>query len=92
MVANLTVSLLAIVLGSLGMLLLLVMGFGGTAIEPVPESVPGPILDPEDQATICNIEGPFIPMPDHLKTAEDMVAWMTRDMPRLTAEAQRSRR
>jgi hypothetical protein len=27
----------------------------------------------------------FIPMPDHLKTRDEMVAWMTKELPRLTA-------
>ncbi|PVE24874.1 hypothetical protein DC522_08095 [Microvirga sp. KLBC 81] len=92
MVANITISLLAIVLGSLGMLLLLLMWFGGMTIEPEPESAIDPILDPKDQATIYDMDGPFIPIPDHLKTADEMVAWMIRDMPRLTAEAQKPRR
>ena len=92
MLADLVISLLAIVLGTLGMLLLLLMGFGGMTIEPELESAVGPILDPKDHATIYDIDGPFIPIPDHLKTADEMVAWMTRDMPRLTAEAQKPRR
>lgn len=92
MVANLTISLLAIVLGSFGMLLLLLMGFGGMTIEPEPESAVGSTLDPKDQAIIHDIDGSFIPIPDHLKTADEMVTWMTRDMPKLAAEAQRPQR
>jgi hypothetical protein len=92
LVANLTISLLAIVLGSFGMLLLLFMGFGGMTIEPELDSAVGPILDPKDQATIHDRDGPFIPIPENLKTADEMVTWMTRDMPKLTAEAQRPRR
>jgi hypothetical protein len=91
LIANLTISLLAIILGFLGMLLLLFMGFGGVAIEPELGSAVGPMLDPKDDTPIYDIDGPFIPIPDHLKTADEMVAWMTRDMPKLTAEAQKPR-
>jgi len=72
------------------MLLLLLLGFG-TITEADPESPVDLVLRSEDSATIDDMNGPFIPMPEHLKTAEGMIAWMTRDLPRLTAEYQKSR-
>jgi hypothetical protein len=37
------------------------------------------------------LAGRFIPMPARLSTRDEMVAWMTRDLPRLTAEQPDSR-
>lgn len=91
MVADLAISLLAVALGSLGMLLLLLMGFGGGTSAIEPESFVDPVPLPDDREPGEDRDGPFIPMPAHLTTADDMIAWMTRDLPRLTAEAQRSR-
>jgi hypothetical protein len=47
-----------------------------------------PGLPPPDRATMAGdpLAGRFIPMPSRLSTRDEMVAWMTRDLPRLTAE------
>lgn len=90
MAVDLAISLLAVALGSLGMLLLLFLGFGRTS-DTEPENAADLILDPEDPASIADMDGSFISMPEHLKTADSMIAWMTRDLPRLTAESQKSR-
>ena len=47
-----------------------------------------PGLPPPDRAAMAGdpLAGRFIPMPDRLSTRDEMVAWMTRDLPRLTAE------
>jgi hypothetical protein len=55
-----------------------------------PTEGPDPITGPKDRRAIYDTGGPFIPMPDNLKTREEMVAWMTRELPKLTAEAGRS--
>lgn len=46
-----------------------------------------PITGPKDRIAIYDTGGPFIAMPDSLKTREEMVAWMTRELPKLTTEA-----
>jgi len=45
-----------------------------------------PILGLPDQVAIFRSEEPFIPMPNHCNTHADMVAWMTQELPKLTAE------
>jgi hypothetical protein len=50
-----------------------------------------PILGPRDRIAIHDTRGPFIPMPQNLRTQDEMVAWMTRDLPRLLGEDQRPR-
>ncbi len=57
-----------------------------TIVSPV-----DPILGPKDQAAIHDIDTSFIPMPDHLRTNEEVVAWLTKDLPELTAELARSK-
>ncbi|KLK92038.1 hypothetical protein AA309_16580 [Microvirga vignae] len=86
MFTNLAISLLAILAGSLGMLLLLIVWFGGRTIEPELESGLDPIRGEKDQAAIYDTHGPFIPMPDHLRTADEMIAWMTQELPKITAD------
>ena len=55
-----------------------------------PARTPDPITGPKDRIAIYDTGGLFIPMPDCLKTREEMVAWMTRELPKLTADAGRS--
>ena len=45
-----------------------------------------PITGPRDRVAIYDSGGAFIPMPSHLKTRDEMVAWMTSELPKLTAE------
>jgi len=40
-------------------------------------------IRPRDRIAIHATCGPFIQMPDHVKTRDEMVAWMTRELPRL---------
>jgi hypothetical protein len=49
-----------------------------------------PIVGPRDRLAIYDRDGPFIPMPDRLKTHDEMVAWMTQDLPKLTARKRAS--
>jgi hypothetical protein len=44
-----------------------------------------PVLGAKDQTGIHDPKRTFIVMPDHLKTHDEMVAWMTRELPKLTA-------
>jgi hypothetical protein len=91
LIADLGISLLVILAGSVGMLLLLLVWFGGRTIEPEIESDLDPILGARDQAAIYDTHSPFIPMPPQLKTHDEMVAWMTKELPKLTADMTRNR-
>jgi hypothetical protein len=86
---DLALSMLAIVAGSLGMLLLLLLWFGSRTLEPDFESDLHPILGLRDPVEIHDTHGPFIPMPETLRTADQMVEWMTKELPRLTADLQK---
>lgn len=92
MVVDLAVSLLVILAGSIGMLLLLLLWFGDGSAALQPEGELDLILDEEGQRAVHNADDPFIPMPDHLKTRDEMVAWMTKELPKLTAGASRNER
>ncbi len=35
---------------------------------------------------IYESHSPFIPMPENLRTNDEMVEWMTKELPKLTAE------
>jgi hypothetical protein len=50
-----------------------------------------PVLGAKDQTGIHDPKRTFIVMPDHLKTRDEMVAWMTRELPKLTAEIHQRR-
>ena len=86
MIADLAMSLLVVLAGAVGMLLLLLTWFGGRTITPEIEDGLDPILGARDPIAIYESQGPFIPMPDHLKTRDQMVDWMTKELPKLTAE------
>ncbi|MBB4041244.1 hypothetical protein GGR34_002914 [Microvirga flocculans] len=86
MIADLTMSLLVVLAGAVGMLLLLLTWFGGRTITPEIEDELDPILGARDPIAIYESHGPYISMPDHLTTSEQMVDWMTKELPKLTAE------
>ena len=80
MVVGLTFDLLAILAGAFGMLCLLVGLFGRAA--PI-----APYAGPFDEEEGGSGPGqPFIPMPKHLRTHAEMVAWMTQELPKLTEQ------
>ena len=84
--ADLAISVLVVLAGAIGMLLLLLVWFGGRTIVPEFEVDLDPINGPRDPVAIYESHGPFIPMPEHLKTHDQMIAWMTQELPRLTAD------
>lgn len=57
---------------------------------PIPRSFRRRAIDPitgtKDRMAIYDSGGPFIPMPTHLTTRDEMVAWMTKELPKLTAD------
>jgi hypothetical protein len=85
-VADLAVSLLVVLAGAMGMLLLLITWFGSRSITPEIDDDLHPILGARDPVAIYESLGPFIPMPDDLKTNAQMVDWMTKELPKLTAD------
>ena len=63
-----------------------------TTIPPsLPAATTDPVLGAKDQTALHDRRSPFILMPDHLKTNNEMVTWMTRELPRLTAERHQRR-
>ncbi len=50
-----------------------------------------PILGAKDQAAIHDTDTSFIPIPDHLRTNDEVVTWLTKDLPKLTEGLTRSR-
>ena len=45
-----------------------------------------PIMGARDRIEIYDSGGSFIPMPDHLTTRDEIVAWMTKELPKLTVD------
>lgn len=68
-----------------------------TRPEETPSSI-DPILGARDRMAVYRASGPFIrphrdvflPMPDHLKTQEEMIAWMTKELPKTIESAAKS--
>jgi hypothetical protein len=53
--------------------------------DPAITSSVDPIVGAKDHAFIHDLDTSFIPMPDYLRTRDEMVTWMVRDLPRLTS-------
>jgi len=51
-----------------------------------------PITGVRDRVAIYDSGDSFIPMPSNLRTSEEMVDWMTKELPKLTATMSNSRR
>jgi hypothetical protein len=47
------------------------------------------ITGARDRVAIYDSGGSFIPMPSHLKTSEEMVDWMTKELPKFTGNPSR---
>ena len=59
----------------------------------LPSDIPSrvdPILGKRDRVAIHDTYGPYISMPKDLRTKDEMVAWMTRELPKLTGGAMKS--
>ncbi len=52
--------------------------------DPTITSPIDPILGAKDQAAIHDTDTSFIPMPDHVRTNDEVVTWLTKDLPKLT--------
>lgn len=86
MLWDVVIALVSAAAGFLGMLFMMLAWFGDSHAHPI---VPG--MDDLDPATGDAYrepgDGPFIPMPEALKSRDEMVAWMTTELPKLTAAA-----
>lgn len=80
MITDVTILLLAPVAGFFTALwlLLLWLGDGGSQEQVHDEPAPPDEIYIEQGG----VDPPFVPMPNHLKTREEMVAWMTKELPR----------
>jgi hypothetical protein len=83
---DLAIALLATLTGFLAALWLLLLWLGDGAMTPEPDWSLDPILGKRDQVAIYDTYEPFFEMPDTLKTHDEMVAWMTKELPKLTAD------
>ena len=88
MMPDIAIGLLAAVAGFIAALGLLILWVGDGAASAEGDGL-DPIIGPPDQIAIYEPFSPFIPMPDHLKTSDEMVAWMTKELPKLTANQSR---
>jgi hypothetical protein len=86
MVMDLTIALLSALAGFVCVLWLLLLWVGDGAGSAIAPGLDDPITGPRDRIAIYESYGPYIPMPDHLKTADEMVDWMTKELPKLTAD------
>ncbi len=57
----------------------------------LPAAAIDPVLRAKDQTALHDSNSTFILMPEHLKTHAEMVTWMTRELPKLTAEIHQRR-
>jgi len=80
---DLAIGIVSAAAGFLGMLFLMLAWFGETHARPIVPGVDG--LEEPAGGDFVSGEGPFVPMPEHLKTRDEIVAWMTTELPKLTA-------
>ncbi|RDI61261.1 hypothetical protein [Microvirga subterranea] len=79
MITDVTILLLAPVAGFFTALWLLLLWLGDGATE---EQVHDEFALPDEMSIgQGGADPPFVPMPDHLRTREEMVAWMTKELP-----------
>jgi hypothetical protein len=78
------VTLLLACLGTAAVFLVLFWPSRGST-DPAITSLVGPILGANDQAAIQDSDTSLIPMPDHLRTKDEMVTWLIQELPRLTS-------
>jgi hypothetical protein len=63
-----------------------------TTIPPsLPAAATDPLIGATDQTATHDPKSTLILMPDHLKTRNEMVSWMTRELPKLTAKIHQRR-
>jgi hypothetical protein len=80
----LVIGIFAIHIAALGMLRLLLVRTGSRPTNHTAPSMAGLIDETRERTPVAVDQEPFIPMPDHLKSHAEMIAWMTKELPRLT--------
>jgi hypothetical protein len=80
------VALLVLIVSLTGAFLILVHWLGQGAKGTVVHYQRRSITRPKQPIEIFEMDGSFVEMPDHLKTHDEMVAWMTRELPDLIAK------
>ena len=85
-----TATVLLACLGAAGVFLAPFL-ISGRTTDPTITSPVDPILGAKDQPAIHDLDTSFIPMPDHLRTNDEVVAWLTKDLPKLTAGPTKSK-
>jgi hypothetical protein len=81
---------LAMLTGAIGLRYMWISHRPPTLCSAKPTAV-DPIISLELPIKVYDAGGSFIPMPNHLKTRDEMVAWMTKELPKLTADMQNPR-
>jgi hypothetical protein len=87
LLASFTLDVLAILAGAFAMLVLLLAWFGAWTRSPVIPFEDGQTTELRDLIAVTDDDEHLITMPSHLKTHSEMVAWMTQELPKLTAKA-----
>ena len=81
-ISILIIGIFAIHIAALGMLELLVRT-RARPTNPTAPSTAALINETRKRKPVAVDQESFIPMPDHLKSHTDMIAWMTKELPRL---------
>ena len=89
---DVAVALILMILLGAGSLWLLVVWLGERLASRWSFSSRGidPILGPKDRIAIHDSAEPFIEMPPHIKSHDEMVRWMIQELPKLTAQKRTS--
>jgi hypothetical protein len=82
--ADVAIAVLAAFAGLTAAVWFLLLWVGDGAMDPREDHSLDPILGARHPIGIYSSEETFISMPSHLKTREEMVAWMTGELPKLT--------
>jgi hypothetical protein len=82
--AEIAIAVFAAFAGFTCMIWVLLLWVGDGAVDLPDERFLDPILGARDPIGIYRSDEPFIPMPTHLRTRQEMVAWMTGELPKLT--------
>jgi hypothetical protein len=88
MLIDLSIGLLCALFGFVGSIWLLLVAFGGDMEDPVEPFADDAFSRTDGAGSDPSI--PFIPMPGHLRTREEMVHWLTEELPKLTAAVAQS--
>jgi len=81
-ITDITILLLAPVAGFFAALWLLLLWLGDGGNPEGPVGYYDPAIGDAAPVGAAEPDEPFVPMPDHLKTREEMVSWMTKELPK----------